>query len=123
MAVALDVVGEVPELDPQVQWETWHVAREAMANALRHGHPQSVAVHLAVTGAALSLEVRDDGGGFDAQVEQHEQHHGLRNMRRRAEVVGGTLRIDSAPGQGTVVSLTVPMKGGEASSDHSLAGG
>ncbi len=123
VAVALDVVGEVPELDPQVQWETWHVAREAMANALRHGHPQSVAVHLAVTGAALSLEVRDDGRGFDAQAEQHEQHHGLRNMRRRAEVVGGTLRIDSAPGQGTVVSLTVPMKGGEASSDHSLAGG
>ena len=55
----------------------------------------------------LELMVRDDGSGFDAN--QQASGMGIRNMRERAALIDGDLRIDTAPGQGTRVTLIVPV--------------
>jgi signal transduction histidine kinase len=58
------------------------------------------------------LEISDDGVGFDSSLDPGATHHGLANMRARAEAVGGELDIRSAPGSGTRVTLTLPPHDG-----------
>jgi signal transduction histidine kinase len=93
--------------DRTVEREVLLVAGEALANALRHADADSVEVTLD-TGDPVRLEVADDGAGFDlAETLQHSHRLGLASMRERAEALGGTLEIDTAPGAGTRVVLEV----------------
>ncbi|GAA2234918.1 MULTISPECIES: GAF domain-containing sensor histidine kinase [Kitasatospora] len=86
------------------------VAQEALHNALRHAGARHVDVTLAGTaGRGAVLRVVDDGRGFDPDsVRRAGRHLGLVSMRDRASAVGGTLVLESAPGEGTVVELEVP---------------
>ena len=87
------------------------VAQEALHNALRHSGAKAVRVELgpAKAGRGAVLTVTDDGAGFvPDDVRRAGRHLGLVSMRDRAAGVGGTLRIESAPGRGTVVVLEVP---------------
>lgn len=87
------------------------VAQEALHNALRHSGAKAVRVelHPAEAGRGAVLTVTDDGAGFvPDEVRRAGRHLGLVSMRDRAAGVGGTLRIESAPGRGTVVVLEVP---------------
>ncbi|WP_370087658.1 GAF domain-containing sensor histidine kinase [Streptacidiphilus sp. MAP12-16] len=87
------------------------VAQEALHNALRHSGATTVRVELRAAPASRGalLTVADDGRGFTpALVRRAGRHLGLVSMRDRAAGVGGTLRIESAPGKGTVVELEVP---------------
>ena len=87
------------------------VAQEALHNALRHSGATTVAVELraAGQGRGARLTVRDDGRGFEPErVRRAGRHLGLVSMRDRAAGAGGALRIESAPGKGTVVELEVP---------------
>jgi signal transduction histidine kinase len=98
-------------LPPAQEEALLRVAQEALHNALRHSGARAVQVELlaAGTGRGARLRVRDDGRGFaPEQVRRAGRHLGLVSMRDRAAGVGGTLRIESAPGQGTVVELEVP---------------
>jgi signal transduction histidine kinase len=90
------------------QWALWHVAHEALSNAVRHGGARRIDVHLARDGEWIRCAVQDDGCGFDSQVAPGEGHNGLGNMRRRLEAVGGRLTILSAPGRGTTIIAEVP---------------
>ncbi len=92
------------------------IVQEAVYNALRHGRPRQIFVEVeAVTGSeAIRATVRDDGAGFAAPVGDGPQdrgaeagHFGLLGMRERAERLGGNLRIASAPGLGTTVTVEV----------------
>ncbi len=83
------------------------VFKEAVANAARHSHAESVRIEVRVDGRALRVAVEDDGAGFDPSGEG--QGTGLRSMRRRAEEIGGRLEVDSAPGRGTRVRLSVSI--------------
>ncbi|HJL00811.1 MAG TPA: sensor histidine kinase [Polyangiaceae bacterium LLY-WYZ-15_(1-7)] len=107
----LDVRLEAPaELDlaPALETATYRVAQEALHNAQRHADAERIELRLAL-GERLRLEVRDDGVGFDpAAVE--EGGHGLRGMRERAELLGGSLEIASAPGEGTAILLELPIE-------------
>jgi signal transduction histidine kinase len=87
--------------------ELYRVAQEALNNALRHGRPGRIAVRLRDTPGAVSLEVADDGAGFDATVPA-DGGAGLPGMRERVARLGGMLAIESAPGQGTRVRVEVP---------------
>jgi len=109
--VDITVEADAPpaELPKRVQWECWHVAREAMSNALRHGGCTLVAVTLGVDAAGIRLRVADDGVGFDPHRPAGDGHRGLRNMQRRAEVIGARMEVASAPGRGTTVTLHVPL--------------
>ncbi|MFC0602785.1 GAF domain-containing sensor histidine kinase [Streptomyces palmae] len=86
------------------------VAQEALHNALRHAGADRVEVTLTRLrpGGAL-LRIQDDGRGFDpATVRRAGRHLGLVSMRDRAGGVGGRLRVESAPGKGTVIEMEVP---------------
>ncbi|ETK34446.1 GAF domain-containing sensor histidine kinase [Microbispora sp. ATCC PTA-5024] len=98
--------GEPPGgLPPEIEVAVLRVAQEALHNALRHASASRVAVRLAHRGPALTLEVADDGAGFD---EEGVHGLGLPSMRDRAQGVGGSLTVVSAVGKGTTVRLEVP---------------
>lgn len=84
------------------------VTREAIINAIRHGGAETVKVQLRRDGA-LRLSVIDDGAGFDvAQAAAEPGRMGLRSMDARVRAVGGEIVIDSRPGHGTRVDVTLP---------------
>lgn len=87
--------------------------REALSNVLRHAGASHVELRLACSADSLALEIRDDGQGFDADDAaagaSGKDAQGLANLRRRAELLGAGLRIRSAPGRGTALSLTMPV--------------
>ncbi|WBP91559.1 GAF domain-containing sensor histidine kinase [Kitasatospora cathayae] len=107
LAFAADGVRALP---PAQEAALLRVAQEALHNALRHSGARRVTVSLAGTPArGAVLRVRDDGRGFDPEsVRRAGRHLGLASMRDRAAAVGGTLTLESAPGQGTLVEMEVP---------------
>jgi NarL family two-component system sensor histidine kinase LiaS len=110
--VATEFQGEsVPPLPPAVEDSLFRVAQEAIANSVRHGSPRRIQVTIGRLPDRVTLEVADDGMGFDSATA--EAHVGLNSMRERTEEVGGQLRILSQPGHGAQVSLWVPLKDAE----------
>lgn len=85
--------------------EIMNILREAVSNSLRHGHARQIILRAARSDDAVALSVQDDGAGFAAE---RRPGHGLDNMRARAQNIGGSLQIESAPGKGTRVILTLP---------------
>lgn len=106
-ASELRVQGTPWDVSREVQWELWHICREALTNAVRHSQGHHLGITLAFDETALALEVADDGCGWSG-APAPDGHHGLENMQRRAERIGGRLQIDTAPGRGTRVRVTVP---------------
>jgi signal transduction histidine kinase len=83
------------------------VAQEALHNALRHAGAGRITVALSRSPRRVILEVADDGAGFAPGAPEGL---GFASMRGRAEAVGGTLTIRSAPAAGTTVRLAVPLR-------------
>jgi two-component system sensor histidine kinase UhpB len=88
----------------------FRVAQEATRNAIRHGAPQHVRISVDKRPSAVTLEVHDDGAGFDlAKVRQRGDAMGRLSMTERVALIDGLLDIHTAPGCGTTVSATVPL--------------
>lgn len=102
---SLDVGGA--ELSAAVESACYRIAQEALTNVTRHAGARRVEVRLAVSGAHLVLTVRDDGRGVSPVARADGR--GLVGMRERAELLGGTLEVTSAPGAGTTVRAVVPL--------------
>jgi signal transduction histidine kinase len=85
--------------------------QEALSNATRHGLGRGVHVSLQRESDALRLSVEDHGPGFDTQAADRSGHLGLAGMRERAEVLGGSFEVVSAPGAGTAVVVRLPLTG------------
>ncbi|MEX2108151.1 MAG: sensor histidine kinase [Solirubrobacterales bacterium] len=98
--------GHFSDLDDDVQLVIYRVAQEALSNAVRHSEAKRVGVTLRRSEAGVELAVSDDGRGF--AFEQSESGLGISGMRERALLVGGDLTIESRPGHGTTVHLTLP---------------
>jgi signal transduction histidine kinase len=96
---------DLPELPGPIEEAAYRVANEAIANVLRHAGAQNATVELGIDSGCLVVSVRDDGTGFEADAAGGI---GLASMRTRAEVLGGSLRVDSSPA-GTSVTFTVPI--------------
>jgi signal transduction histidine kinase len=101
-------------VDPSLQGVAFYIAEEALNNARKHAAAAHIWIRLDRRGNVLILEVRDDGVGFnvgavDATYSQRGSL-GMVNMRERAELVGGSLRVESAEGRGTLVTLTLPVR-------------
>ncbi|PYG00543.1 Signal transduction histidine kinase [Georgenia satyanarayanai] len=109
------VVSAAPdELPTSHEVALLRVAQSALANVVQHASATRARVVLGVVGDEVRLEVADDGVGFDAQ-DVHpagDGGFGLTTMRARAEVLHGTLTVESAPGRGTVVAVRLPRAGG-----------
>ena len=85
------------------------IVREAVANVLKHAHANSLDVSLRCQTSALDITITDDGTGFTLTAPEADGHDGLANMQTRADELGGSLTIDSAPGKGTRVAMHVPL--------------
>ena len=83
------------------------IAQELVNNIVKHAEALHVSVNLARNNGSLVLSFRDDGRGFDRASQQ--QGAGITNIMTRAELIGGKALIESNPGQGTFVQLTVPL--------------
>ena len=100
---------DAAELPAAVEVGLYRIAEQALANALRHARASSVRMHLARTErGGVRLRVEDDGVGFDAASVPADRF-GLVGMSERARLLGGTLTLETAPGAGTAVEVTVPV--------------
>jgi signal transduction histidine kinase len=99
----------VEGLSPTIRGELVSIAREALSNAVRHAAATRTTLQIGEVDGQLKLQIADDGTGFDAGAPAVDGHQGLANMRRRAESLGGNLMLESAPGRGTRIIVTVPL--------------
>ena len=109
------------QLAAPVEEALYRIAVEALNNTLKHAEARLVEVRICVGDDHAELEVVDDGCGFDPQMVGDTGGMGLVTMRERAERVGGTLTILSAPGEGTRVTVVVSSRQ-RASSGNSANG-
>jgi signal transduction histidine kinase len=101
--------GEIPaDIREDTALGIFRVTQEALQNALRHSNARQIDVRLTASAERLSLSVADDGDGFDPRAAPFEGL-GLLTMRERIELLGGRLRIETAPGRGTTIEAVVPM--------------
>jgi two-component system sensor histidine kinase UhpB len=101
-----------------IETALYRIAQESLTNAVRHGKARRIAIALRSSAQALALTIADDGTGFVAGVTaaSHEGGGlGLYGMRERARLLGGSLRLRSAPGRGCVVRATIPIRWPHAS--------
>jgi PAS domain S-box-containing protein len=97
------------ELPARVEAEFYHIALEALNNALRHAMAATVRVRICADDAQVELEVQDDGVGFDPSTASDVGGLGLAGMRERAARLGGSLSILSTSGEGTRVKISVAL--------------
>ncbi|MBU4226543.1 MAG: GAF domain-containing sensor histidine kinase, partial [Chloroflexi bacterium] len=88
----------------------YYITQEALNNVLRHSHAKSVTVRLKQTTMNVTLEIEDFGCGFDI-TQVGNVGMGIRNMRERASLAGGTFMITSTPGKGTKITVTLQRDG------------
>jgi signal transduction histidine kinase len=86
----------------------YHNAREAVMNALKHANADNIWITVEEQGDEVQMVLRDDGVGFDPDAPGPEGHFGMTMIRERAKVGGGTYEIESAPGQGTTITIRYP---------------
>jgi signal transduction histidine kinase len=94
-----------------VETALFRIVQEALANAAKHGHARHVQIRLSREGMQILLQVSDDGQGFDPAAPRAATHVGLWSMQERAIQLRGEARIESAPGQGTRITITLPAAG------------
>jgi signal transduction histidine kinase len=112
VAVRVDELKE--KLPGEVEQNLLRIAQEAVANALKHARARNISVELEWTNQALRLRVKDDGEGFEPSAVSSifTGHYGILGMRERAERLGGKFDLQSGPGAGTLVEVTVPLGNG-----------
>ncbi len=107
----LSIGGAFRKLSSSLEAEVLRIAGESLSNVQRHARAEGVSVALSYQTGSLQLTVRDDGEGFSLpEAQRLEGHYGLRGMQERAAALGGELMITSKPGEGTAVSLVVPLR-------------
>ena len=104
--VKLDLAPDV-RVSSAAQEALVRVVREAVTNAIRHGHASNVAIHLD-GGGGIHLRIEDDGQGFDVSESVANGHFGLTSMEERTRALGGEFRVISRVGVGTAIEVTLP---------------
>jgi signal transduction histidine kinase len=108
MITALDIAEE-PELDMLTGTALYRIAQEALANVVRHSRASEVRVSLAVENGKAVMTIRDNGIGISPARIAAADSLGLLGMRERAELLGGEVVIEGQPGQGTMLTVTLPL--------------
>ncbi|WSJ91036.1 sensor histidine kinase [Streptomyces sp. NBC_01304] len=112
-AVEFDLSGTPVELPTPYEVALLRVAQSALANTVRHAGAGRASITLSFMDTSVALDVVDDGVGFDPgavpAAGSDDGGFGLPAMRARAHSLGGTLSVESAPGQGTAVAITLPL--------------
>ncbi|GLW98144.1 sensor histidine kinase [Microtetraspora sp. NBRC 16547] len=100
--------GTVRPMHPEVEETLLRTAQEALSNAAKHAGASRVGLTLSYMEDVVTLDVRDDGVGFDPERVRDGGGFGLTSMRKRVSRLTGTLEIESEPGAGTAISASVP---------------
>jgi PAS domain S-box-containing protein len=108
LEVVEDIKSEAASLPGPLAEAVARVLREALRNIELHACAKRVEINLVREGATLRLWIRDDGVGFDP-MRSTPGHFGLIGMKERANLVGATLDVESAPGKGTTLTLSAPL--------------
>jgi signal transduction histidine kinase len=110
LAIRLKTVGlgEADRLPQETDTALYRIVQEALTNAVRHSRATHIDVVLERRDDSMLIIVEDDGEGFDVNLSRDNGHLGLLGMQERAEVLGGSLAVESAPGRGTTVVVEVP---------------
>ncbi|HEV7390323.1 MAG TPA: sensor histidine kinase, partial [Burkholderiales bacterium] len=87
----------------------YRLLQEALANTFRHAKCKNPRVRVHGAAKSLTIEVTDDGPGFDTEAALKKGRLGLSGMRQRAEVLGGSFALHSTPGNGTTIRITLPL--------------
>ena len=109
--VEVHVTGSFQNVPEDMEHNLLRIAQEAVANASKHAQAGRIEVRLERTAKMVNLKVIDDGCGFQADdaFAGMGGHFGLIGIRERAERIGGELRLETQPGAGTEVEITVPL--------------
>jgi signal transduction histidine kinase len=97
-----------PDASPGSKEAIYRIAQEALHNTVKHARANTVGLRMWCEPGRITLEVSDDGVGFDTGGK-FPGHLGLRSMRERTQGLGGTLAVESSPGGGTVVRAELPV--------------
>jgi signal transduction histidine kinase len=103
---------DLRRLPEMTDLQVLRIVQEALSNVRKHAEAGSVTIRMVVRGATLRIAVIDDGCGFETEGigSADSQQFGLRTMRERAEAIGGTLKVLSRRGEGTTVTVEVPVE-------------
>ncbi|MEU8618549.1 sensor histidine kinase [Streptomyces sp. NPDC048623] len=120
--VRFSVSGTPVELPTPYEVALLRIAQSALANTVRHASASRAEITLSFMGGSVTLDVVDDGKGFDPAAlrtvrPSSEGGFGLPAMRSRAESLGGSFTVESAPGQGTAVAVSLPLPTEPAGAD------
>jgi len=108
--IPVDVAIELQErLPDEVETALYRIVQEALTNIARHAQATSASLLIERRGNTVRAIVEDDGVGFNVNANQGERHLGLLGMRERAELLGGTLTLESTSTQGTGVFIEIPL--------------
>ena len=110
VTVRVDGSNPDPRLPLPVETALFRIAQEALNNVAKHANAHEVSITFDATDSHVRLSIADDGAGFDVSTAKRKAdipHWGLLTMQERAVSVGGTLRLDSSPGQGTRVVVEI----------------
>jgi signal transduction histidine kinase len=110
MQVVIHGPASESRLPPAIEITLYRIVQEAVANAARHGNATDASVVIERAHDRVRLVVEDTGAGFDLEKAQRSGGLGLRGMRERAELLGGSLSIETAPGKGTSIRVEVPLE-------------
>jgi signal transduction histidine kinase len=113
LRVEMEELGAERELEPPLERAVMRIVGESLRNVAQHAHASAAKLRLDYGQSEITIVVEDDGVGFDTEstmaTAAESGHFGLAGMRERAESIGGTLTVLSHPGQGAVVTATLPF--------------
>ncbi len=97
-------------MNAQQELIIFRIIQEAFNNVIKHSMATNASLHLHYDDIKLHIAVADKGIGFDKELPDKNRHAGLKNMESRAKMLGGKMKIESRPGQGTSLNFTIPYK-------------
>jgi len=107
LTLDLSIAEKLPALSPDVEQAIYRVAQEAIINIVNHAQAKNIYVRLELNDDKVKLTVHDNGIGFNPEKNNKSAHFGLTGIKERAQLIGGELVIQSQPGNGTTIQLTV----------------
>jgi signal transduction histidine kinase len=115
LPLTITLTGQPIALNPLIEVALLRISQEALNNVRKHAHASSVQLTLSYMDDVVMLDVQDDGVGLAGSEPSYlSGGYGLRGMRERAEHCGGTLTLESGPGDGTTVVVTIPLTAGDS---------
>ncbi len=103
--------GEKKKYDIAMESAVFRLVQEAITNIRKHANTKKAMVKLEDNGKNLTLVIKDEGSGFEAEHDQARESYGIIGMKERVQLLGGKMEVNSQPGQGTQIIITVPLEG------------